>query len=325
MAIEIKKPIRQTAPDSPACRHIGRWILGVRPAILLAMVIIGWGCTMAPTSPSSGEFSGAYPPGTIISASLKAPVTQAALIDALASVAVVYVGETHTNPSHHQVQLTIIESLIARGRPLSIGMEMFDRSYQEVLDDWSAGGLDWDQFLQATHWYANWRYPDALYEGILVAAKAQSIPLIGLNIPFHIPAKISIGGIESLHQHDRVWLPETIDTTDTDHRAYVQKVFDSHRIPGRNDFEHFYTAQCVWEDVMAESVARRASAEKTMVVIIGNGHIVNKYGVPNRTHRRSGLPYLTVIPVTAGPEIDLAEGDYFWITEPPPKREMRHP
>ncbi len=325
MAIEIKETTRRMASGAAACRRAGRRIRWIRPTTLLALIIVGWGCTMTPTSPGSVGLSETYPPGTIISASLKAPVTQAALTEALASAAVVYVGETHTDPAHHQVQLTIIESLIARSRPLSMGMEMFDRSYQKVLDTWSAGDSDWDQFLRATHWYANWRYPDALYEDILTAAKAENIPVIGLNIPFHIPAKISIGGIESLHQQDRVWLPAAVDTTDAGHRAYVRKVFDSHRIPGRTDFEHFYTAQCVWEDVMAESVARHATAEKTMVVIIGNGHIVNHYGVPNRAHRRSGLPYLTVIPVTAGQEIDLAAGDYFWITAPPPPREMRHP
>ena len=325
MAIEIKISTRWMKPVRSIGRRTWRWAHGMRPAILAAIIITVWGCTMTPKSPGRGGLSEAFPPGTIISASLNAPVTQAALIDALASASAVYVGETHTDPAHHQVQLTVIESLIARGRPLSIGMEMFDRSYQEVLDNWSAGGLDWDQFLQATHWYANWRYPDALYTDILAVAKAQHIPVVGLNIPFHIPSKISIGGIESLNQQDRAWLPETIDTTDAAHRAYVQKVFDSHRIPGRSNFEHFYTAQCVWEDVMAESVARHASADKTMVVIIGNGHIVNKYGVPARAHRLSGLHYLTVIPVTAGQEIDLSEGDYFWVTEPPPPREMRHP
>lgn len=276
---------------------------------------------------SDNRRSGApeYAPGTIIAASTGAPVSLETLTEDLAATPVVYVGETHNDPTHHAVQLTVLQRLSAAGRPLTIGMEMFDRSYQRVLDDWTAGRLDWQAFLAASHWYANWRYPDGLYKDILVFAREHAIPVAGLNIPFHIPAKISIGGTQSLTATDREWLPEEIDTTDARHRAYVQKVFDSHRIPGRENFDHFYEAQCVWEDTMAETVARYAVNDRTMVVVIGNGHIVNRYGVPDRARRRTGLPYRTVIPVTAGREFDLTEGDYFWITEPPPNTNRRHP
>ena len=280
---------------------------------------------MMPETRDTARPTMSYPVGTILSASTNAPVTLDALIADLASVSVVYVGETHTDPAHHRVQLTVIEHLLEKARPLSIGMEMFDRSYQSVLDAWSKGELDWKAFLRATHWYANWRYPGSLYADLLSVAKTRRIPVIALNIPFHIPPKIAIGGVESLTDSDRVWLPNEIDTTNAAHRAYIKKVFDSHHIPGRDDFRNFYAAQCVWEDIMAETIARYADAEKTMVVIIGNGHIVNKYGVPERAFRRSGLPYRTVIPISAGRDIDLAQGDYFWVTEPQPDRPMRRP
>jgi uncharacterized iron-regulated protein len=314
MAIEIKKNLQRRVPD-PA----------ILAAVLLSMTLWGWGCTVTHGMRHNEGPKTNYPVGTVLSATLGAPVTLDALIADLSTASVVYVGESHTDPAHHRVQLTVIERLLAAGRPLTIGMEMFDRSYQHVLDAWSAGDMDWEAFLRATHWYANWRYPDSLYADILAVATARGIPLVGLNIPFHIPAKISIGGTDSLTETDRGWLPEKIDTTNAAHRAYVKKVFDSHHIPGRDDFENFYTAQCVWEDTMAENVARYASADKTMVVIIGSGHIVNKYGVPDRAHNLTGLTYRTVIPISAGREIDLSGGDYFWVTEPPSEGSMGRP
>ncbi|MFH1984987.1 MAG: ChaN family lipoprotein [Pseudomonadota bacterium] len=325
MAIEIKRIIAWLLPTGRDRRPAQRRPRTVLAALLLAMAFWGWGCTVTPETRQDEGILSSYPVGTVVSSALGGPVTLDALTADLASASVVYVGETHTDPAHHQVQLTVIERLLERGRPLVIGMEMFDRSYQHVLDGWSAGSFDWEAFLRGTHWYANWRYPDSLYAPVLAVARDRGIPLVGLNIPFHIPAKISIGGAESLTDADRIWLPEKIDTSNTAHRAYVQAVFDSHHIAGRDNFENFYTAQCVWEDTMAEAIARYAGTEKTMVVIVGNGHIVNRYGVPDRAFRLTGLPYRTVIPISAGRKIDLSEGDYFWVTEPQPERQMGRP
>ena len=64
---------------------------------------------------------------------------------------VVYVGERHTSARHHEIQLRLIRALHDGGLRLAVGMEMFDRSYQAVLDLWSTGGLDEETFLRRTH------------------------------------------------------------------------------------------------------------------------------------------------------------------------------
>jgi uncharacterized iron-regulated protein len=182
-----------------------------------------------------------------------------------------YVGENHTSAAHHGVQLRVIRALHARDPRLAVGMEMFDRSYQAVLDDWSAGALDEDDFLHRTHWYANWRFDFGLYRDVLQYAKANHIRLVALNLPFSIPPKIRVGGIEYLSPCEKGFLPAEVDTTIAAHREYSQKIFGMHDFKTRVRFEDFYLAQCVWEDVMAESVAK-AGADR-MVVLAGNGHI----------------------------------------------------
>ena len=81
-------------------------------------------------------------------------------------------------------------------------MEMFDHTYQDVLDMWSAGELDQKDFLKKSHWYANWRFDFSLYREILEFIKENHIRLVALNIPSHIPPKIREGGIDNLREDE---------------------------------------------------------------------------------------------------------------------------
>ncbi|MEW5909423.1 MAG: ChaN family lipoprotein [Thermodesulfobacteriota bacterium] len=279
--------------------------------ILLALMILG--CSMSPekqshvtpirSSDSAGEFLSGKTGGVI---------SFDEMIRDLSDVDIIYIGETHTNPQHHYLQYTIIQVLHKMGYELTVGMEMIDHTYQKVLDEWTSGGLDESAFLEKTHWYANWRYDFELYRNILLFLKQNKIPLLGLNIPFHIPPKISIGGIDSLSEEEQKHLPERIDITYTEHRAYISEIFKAHRIKGRNNFEYFYLAQCTWEDAMAERIASGFKKGK-IIVLAGNGHIIKKFGIPDRAFARVRKSFRTLYLSSPEEEIDPSFGDYIWI------------
>jgi uncharacterized iron-regulated protein len=272
------------------------------------------GCAGMSKKVAFTDIDRSYGEGVIVSSRTGATVTFDELLEDLLTVRIVYVGEQHTNPHHHAIQLRIIRALHDKAPDLVVGMEMFDATYQDVLDAWSSGALDRDSFLKKTHWYANWRYPFELYADILDFVRENRIRLVGLNIPFHLPAKISIGGIETLSEEEKRYLPRHMDTTHQAHRAYVEKIFREHRIKGREDFESFYTAQTVWEEAMAEAAARSLEGTGKMVVLAGNGHIVQKFGIPQRAFARTQAPYRTVYPASVGSSVDLSVGDYVWVT-----------
>ena len=71
---------------------------------------------------------------TILDSAEAQTVTFDQLMDQLAQVRVVYVGERHTSPRHHQIQLQVIRALVERGHQVSVAMEMFDHTYQERLE-----------------------------------------------------------------------------------------------------------------------------------------------------------------------------------------------
>jgi uncharacterized iron-regulated protein len=207
----------------------------------------------------------------------------------------------------------VIEDLTGLHPDTAVGVEMIDHTYQPVLDRWSQGEFSEQQFLEKTHWYANWRYPFDLYRGIFETVKERCLRLIGLNLPFHIPPKIAVGGIDSLLPEDAGHLPQTLTLNDPEHRAYVENIFNIHQIKGRENFGFFYAAQCAWEDGMAESVSRHLKEGK-MIVLAGNGHILNKFGIPNRAFSRTQAPFRTLYLAPVGSEVELSYGDYLWIT-----------
>jgi uncharacterized iron-regulated protein len=257
----------------------------------------------------------AFPAGTIIAAATGEAISFEALCDALAQARVVYIGERHTDPAHHANQLAVLQALRRRHPGLQLGMEMFDRTYQAVLDDWRQNRFEPPELPRRTHWVANWRHDFALYAAILQFVRETGMPLVALNIPFHIPPKIAVGGLDSLTPGDALHLPRRVDLEHAEHRAFVHDIFQLHRIPGRENFEFFYAAQCVWEDVMAESIVNRLAAGP-MVVLAGNGHIQYRYGIPLRAAGGGATPFRTVVQLPAGGSVDLSIADFIWVTPP---------
>ena len=281
----------------------------------LAVISFLWGCAGKSDTVLIKVTSKTVKPDTIISAKTGKAVTFDQLMADLSRHQIIFVGEEHTNPAHHAIQQKIIEAVFKNTPSMRVGMEMFDRSYQEVLDLWSAGVLDEETFLRKVHWNANWRHDFALYRDILLFIKENRIKIVALNIPFHIPARIRVGGIDNLSDIDRQYLPKEIDTTHTAHRDYAQKVFNQHHFNSRDKFDDFYMVQCVWDEIMAESIAANLGGKK-IVVLAGNGHIQYKYGIPDRAFRRTGASFRTLYLVSAGQEVELGIADYVWVTPP---------
>jgi len=281
--------------------------------LFFTLTVILWGCAVSPRKLIIQDSLKEFESGTIVIAETGTPATFEDLIDELKNVQVIYVGENHVDPAHHQIQIDIIRALAQERPDVSVGMEMFDRSYQPILDQWSDGLLQQDEFVKKTHWYRNWGYPYELYAELLDYIKINKIRLVALNLPFHIPPKISIGGIDSLMECDFIYLPKEIDTTDPAHRAYLEEVFKQHHGRVRDNFESFYQAQCVWEDVMAESIAEHLKGGM-MVVIAGNDHIIRKFGIPNRAFKRTGASFRTIYLAPAGRTVTPDVADYIWVT-----------
>jgi uncharacterized iron-regulated protein len=74
---------------------------------------------------------------------------------------------------------------------------------------------------------------------------------------------------------------------------------------------------------MASHLAEHlASGKGRLIAFAGNGHIVNKFGIPDRTLRRVPASMVTVMPypLNGKETVDRASADFVWFTFPSPQR-----
>ncbi|MCF8110199.1 MAG: ChaN family lipoprotein [Desulfobacteraceae bacterium] len=274
------------------------------------------GCARkSPGSLSVPSLDNSFPPETILSSSEKGPVSFESMIRDLSDTRVIYVGESHSNARHHEIQLRILKALYPHCPDLSVGMEMLSRPYQEVLEQWKEGGIGKQDFIRRVHWYVNWKYDYGAYEHLLDFIRDKSIPVYALNIAFHVPPKIAAGGMDSLLPEDAARLPRRVNLSNDKYRQYVREIFEQHGFARKHfEFENFFQAQCVRDEVMAETISLHLN-NAPMIVLAGRGHIARDYGIPDRAYARTGADFKIVLPVAAGTEHDLEEADYLWVIQ----------
>ncbi|WP_415238458.1 ChaN family lipoprotein [Seleniivibrio woodruffii] len=217
------------------------------------------------------------------------------IIDENPYARVFYVGETHTDFAHHENQLEFIRRLNEAGKKIAVGLEMIQKPFQPVLDDYLSGKITEREMLEKTEYYTRWKYDYRLYAPIFRYAKENRIPLVALNTPQEITKKISSGGIKSLTDEELKQIPETIEYTGGEYRDGLYKIFNMH--PMGRDFENFYEAQIVWDETMADSAYKymTANPDRLFVLLAGNGHIRNRTSIPERLFRRNLMNYVAVV------------------------------
>ncbi len=271
---------------------------------MAAIIVMGMGCRSVTTIVETDRlrnFPAEINAGDIVHVATGEKITFAQLADSLDGTRIVYVGESHSNKESHELELQLLKEFYKRnGGNIAVGMEMFKRPHQDILDKWTGGEISEKDLLFSTDWDDEWGYDYNHYKGIMDFIRDNKIPVVALNIKREFQKKISRNGIEGLSEEERETLPE-IDTSDVYHRKYLEKIMNVHS-HGDTDmseaFERFYLIQCVWEDVMADSISKYLSSpegeEKNLLVFIGGGHIIYHFGVPKRVYRNNHLPYLTI-------------------------------
>ena len=228
-----------------------------------------------------------------LSSTQQQQVSQPEILQELAKADVVYLGETHDRPEDHNAQLEIIQQLYRRNHKVAIAMEMFQRPYQGVIDNYLAGKITESQLLEQSEYNRRWGFPWEYYAPILKFAKKYQLPVLALNTPTEVTRKVARRGLESLTSADRQYIPP-ISEIRTDNAEYRQMILDAYKqhqaiAHGSSDnFERFFTAQVLWDETMADKIAQflKTNPDYQVVVLAGQAHIVYGYGIPSRVARR---------------------------------------
>ncbi len=227
-------------------------------------------------------------------------------ISRLAERQVVLLGESHGNADDHRWQLQVLAALHGRRPDLRIGLEMLPRAAQPVLDRWMAGELSVKVFLESVNWDRVWGYNSNLYMPIFEFSRMNQVPLIAINIPRSLVAKVRDEGWAAIPDEERVGVgdPASAPSAYSDMLADVFVVKERMAAGGHEDsamaptsdaermalvddpeFQRFVEAQLTWDRAMAEALAEVALArtEAPLVVgIVGRGHAEGGHGIAHQ-------------------------------------------
>ncbi|EGY24914.1 PDZ domain family protein [Desulfovibrio sp. A2] len=140
----------------------------------------------------------------------------------------ILLGESHTSACDHRAQAAFIAALLAEGARPAIGLEMVPRDGQPALDEFSRGATPLAKLPDALDWGKTWGYDFELYRPVFAVADWARLPVHGLNVPQRVVRQVSRGGLESVAEADRAWLPPSIIAPAPEQRATLTAIFREH-------------------------------------------------------------------------------------------------
>jgi uncharacterized iron-regulated protein len=270
-----------------------------------------------------GGIAAAALPYAIVDARTGRAVDEATFWSSVGAATAVCIGEEHPNPHHHWAQLHIVQKLApAGGAGFALGLEMIQRPFQGVVDDYVAKRIDVAAFQSRVGWEDRWGYDFALYGPTIDAAIAAGGTVLALNASRELTKKVVRQGLEALTAEERAQVPELI-LDDTTHRAWFDGIMgdmgghghgnnakDGDPAPanphagGGPDMpsaERVYTVQVMWDETMAETSAKWVMQHPggRVAILAGNGHCHDS-AIVNRIKRR-GIPSV----ISVSPVIDV--------------------
>lgn len=208
----------------------------------------------------------------------------------LSSVQIVVIGETHDNPAHHLVQADIVTRL----KPTAVVYEMLTGEQAALLD--ASSVLDQDALEAALGWNAA-GWPDfAMYYPIFRASGDAKV--FGAAVPRDVARNAMTDGVAATFgaQADLFGLDTPLGADQQAAREALQMAAHCDALP-KDLLPAMVDVQRL-RDARLAQVALQALEETggPVVVITGNGHARNDWGVPAML----GLVSAETVTVTIG-------------------------
>jgi len=277
------------------------------PLLVIMMSLIG----CQPAKQYLGDPELPYPPdhepviGDILHLPTGIYVDQRVMLGQALRNQVVFVGETHDNPASHRLEIEILQVLqLNNPGNITLAMEMFTPSQQQILDSWVNGEMTEKEFLLQADWYRSWRMNFALYRPLLNYCRDQKIPILALNAETDLKHKVARTPLNELTGEDRQQLPD-MSYNDPYQEAMVQAFFSDHKM-GKTMLDGFQRVQTLWDETMAQNLAtyvETTGKDRQILVVAGGNHVRYGFGIPRRMFQRVPVSYLLI----GSEELDIPE------------------
>jgi len=308
---------------------------------VLAIVGCGgkYGGTTTPkaTAPKGGIANAALP-YHVLDGRTGRQLDEPAFWERVGAARAVCVGEEHPNPHHHWVQLHVVQELRKRNVPkLALGMEMIQRPFQGVLDDYAARRIDDAALRSRVGWEERWGYDWGFYGPTIDAARDAGAALLALNASRELAKKVSRQGLEALTPDEKALVPE-LKLDDAAHRGWFDALMNDmggHAVhsqaksednegkpegkpadkpadaapnphenphgaagPAMPNAERIYTVQVLWDETMADLSAKWLAANPDgKLVILAGNGHCHDSAIVGRLKRRGIAEVISLRPV----------------------------
>ncbi|MBX3101634.1 MAG: ChaN family lipoprotein [Bacteroidetes bacterium] len=197
---------------------------------------------------------------------------------ALAKQDVVFFGEQHNDPIGHWLQLELATDLHKRVKSLEIGMEMFERDDQLVLNEYLSGLIRETSFKKEAKLWDNYQTD---YRPIIAFCQTHKLPVWATNVPRRYANMVFYKGLEALSELS----PEALTyiaplplTVDPELPGYQQiaKEMGGH---GSHSSAYLVQSQALKDATMAHTIHARRSESSLLLHLNGAFHTQRKEGI----------------------------------------------
>ncbi len=261
--------------------------------------------------------------------------TLAAMLDELSKADVVFIGENHDHRQGHALELEILRGLSERRKELALGLEMFERDTQIVVDEYLARSITESSFTQASRPWPNYKTD---YAPLVNFCRERNLPVIATNAPRRYVNLVSREGqaaLLALPRPSRAFLPPLPYAMNLPPEydrqlneifagAHDEKAPPAPAAPALPTTEHMKQAQGLWDAAMADSIARFRRRSRSLVLHVnGAMHSDSGFGIAARLHAqnpRLRIKIVTIRPAAAypapPPELPATAADFVLLTPP---------
>lgn len=242
------------------------------------------------------------------------PMPWDGLLDRLARVDAVFLGETHLDDTTHRVELHVLDRLLElRQGKVVLSLEMFERDVQPVLDDYLQGRIDETAFLARSRPWSNYQ---TAYRPLVERARAAGIPVVAANFPAAVRRRLAMGGkqaLDALPAELRAFVPDEVFPASVEYWERVDRAVRGHMgaRPGGSPEERLYEGQNLWDNAMGDAVSKALAAHPGHLVlhVAGGFHVAYRDGTVAQFLRRAPGATAAVVSIAPVPGLYAARPD----------------
>ncbi len=238
------------------------------------------------------------------------------MVKRLEGKAVVFLGEVHNDQRHHDAQLIFLRSFLSQYGPFNMALEALPHWTQEKVDLFLKGDLTEREFLEVVECDRVWGFPYFMYRPLVDLVSSSGGNLIAMGVELSevrgVLEKMEGEGLRTAPPLDALFGPKP-------YTEELKKFYDSVPVhKGTGDFKNFLRAQALRDEFMARNLLKGFKRyPKRTVALMGNGHLINYWGVPARFLSHLGLPVGTIV-MYSREQIELKrpyQNEFVWVID----------